>query len=51
MRLSELFVQALRASLKECEEADDQGTVDRVMGDWQVWVKTWPQIFDENGGI
>lgn len=51
MSLSEQFVQKLRESLWYCQQADDQGSIDREMGRWQEWIKTWPQIFDEYGGI
>lgn len=45
------FVENLRKSLKYCEEADDAGSIDFEMGRWQEWIKTWPPIFNENGGI
>ena len=47
----ERFIRALRDSLKYCEEADDAGSIDHEMARWQNWVKTWPQIADEYGGI
>lgn len=45
------FIKALRDSLDYCEEADDLGSIDFEMARWQEWIKTWPQILDENGGI
>ena len=47
----EQFIQMLRDSLKNCEEADDAGSIDRCMGRWQEEVRKWEEIFDENGGI
>lgn len=46
----EIFIQALRDSLKYCEEADDSGSIDHEMARWQEWVLQWPPILDENGG-
>lgn len=48
---AEEFIAALRASLKYCEEADDQGSIDFEMSRWQDYVDSWPQILDEEGGI
>lgn len=45
------FIEALRQSLKWCEEADDCGTVDFEMARWQEWVNSWKPILDKNGGI
>lgn len=45
------FITALEESLNYCREADDCGSIDHEMSRWQEWVKTWPQIADENGGI
>ena len=47
----EEFVEALEKSLKYCREADDRGSVDFEMARWQEWVKSWPPILDENGGL
>ena len=48
---AEEFIEALEKSLQYCKEADDLGSIDFEMGRWQEWVNTWPQIFDEGGGI
>jgi len=48
---AEEFMKELKESLKYCEEADDRGSVDFCMARWQEWIKTWPQILDEEGGI
>lgn len=47
----EEFVKELEESLEYCKEADDMGSVHFCMGRWQEWVNTWPQIFNEDGGI
>ena len=48
---AEEFVEALKDSLKYCQEVDDRGSVDFEMARWQEWIKTWPQILNEEGGI
>ena len=48
---AEEFKKALEESLEVCNEADDRGTIDFEMSIWQEWVKTWPQILNEEGGI
>ena len=51
VELRDKFITALGESLSYCREADDAGSIDHEMVRWQNWVKTWPQIADENGGI
>lgn len=51
MPTEEEFVQALRESLKYCEEVDDRGSVNFEMAKWQEWIKTWPPILTNQGGI
>lgn len=48
---AEEFIKALEESLEYCKEADDRGSIDFEMARWQEWIKTWPQILDEYGGI
>lgn len=47
----ETFIQALKDSLSYCLEADDGGSIDFEMARWQEWVREWPQILTEEGGI
>lgn len=47
----EEFIKRLEESLEYCKEVDDAGSVHHEMGRWQEWIKTWPQIYDENGGL
>lgn len=45
------FISALKDSLHYCSEADDSGSIYFEMSRWQEWIKTWPPILDENGGL
>lgn len=45
------FIDKLRESLAYCECADDSGSISFEMARWQEWVRTWPEILDEHGGI
>lgn len=47
----EEFYDMLKQSIKCMDEADDAGTVDGMMGMWQIRIAKWKPIFDENGGI
>ena len=47
---AEEFINKLRETLKYCEEADDSGSIDGCMAEWQQWVDKWPTI-TEDGGI
>lgn len=47
----EEFIRALKDILKTCEDADDLGSIHFAMAELQEWVKTWPQILNEQGGI
>ena len=45
------FMRRLSESLAYCMQADDTGSIDFEMSRWQEWVKTWPPILDEEGGL
>lgn len=45
------FLDFLEESFRYCREVDDSGSIDFEMARWQEWIKTWPQILNENGGI
>lgn len=45
------FIKMLEDSLAYCKEADDAGSVDHCMAQWQAMIKQWPPIYDENGGL
>lgn len=51
MDLREEFIRRLAEDLDYCSHVDDAGSIDHCMAQWQEWVKTWPQIADEYGGI
>lgn len=47
----EEFFTALEQSLEYCKNADDVGSIHFEMSRWQEWIKSWPPILDEHGGI
>lgn len=49
--LEKEFVRRLKESLEYIQEIDDRGSLHFEMADWQEWIKTWPQILNEEGGI
>ena len=49
--LTDQFISKLQEDAEYCLVADDVGSIHRCMAQWQEWIKTWPQIADEDGGI
>ena len=48
----EEWIAYLEMKLEEAKEGwDDQGSFDFHLGRTQEYVQSWPQIFDEGGGI
>lgn len=45
------FIKMLEESLTYCREADDSGSIDSCMAQWQQVVSQWAPILDENGGL